>query len=407
MQLYKVKTGNMKYPIPFHKLLILAVVAFMSLSTSAQYSSSNSFMLRALVKYDQETNGLYSKKENIMVTEVSHSAQPYAFDKKTSNLYVLTENGNYEITLNKDYAQAIKHNSRIPQLRGEELNQAIDRANAQLAQHFAQLNQQILDKRAADRRNAIADSLEKERELEEARAAIEKRREEYRTTHKWNRIPLRGNRISCEDDDCEDTYSGDIMVCGAIKNDTLLYITPKDFYLGIELYKAHYAKIPIALQQDEDFNYHLLAFKDSIDESALNLNSVRTVTDYLNFRSYTQAVEELKAKAPYGFITKWSWENEVTVSLELEFFNTNKKKVKYIDVHWVATNDVDDVRGRGVFKGTGPVEYLSSASWSWNNSLYFLANDATTLRIAKIVLTYMNGTKKILTGNSIVIDDSE
>ena len=166
----------MKYPIPFHKLLILAVVAFMSLSTSAQYSSSNSFMLRALVKYDQETNGLYSKKENIMVTEVSHSAQPYAFDKKTSNLYVLTENGNYEITLNKDYAQAIKHNSRIPQLRGEELNQAIDRANAQLAQHFAQLNQQILDKRAADRRNAIADSLEKERELEEARAAIEKKK---------------------------------------------------------------------------------------------------------------------------------------------------------------------------------------------------------------------------------------
>ena len=173
------------------------------------------------------------------------------------------------------------------------------------------------------------------------------------------------------------------------------------------MYKAHYAKIPIALQQDEDFNYHLLAFKDSIDESALNLCSVRAVTDYLNFRSYTKAVEELKAKAPYGFITKWSWENEVTVSLELEFFNTNKKKVKYIDVYWVATNDVDDVRGRGVFKGTGPVEYLSSASWSWNNSLYFLANDATTLRIAKIVLTYMNGTKKILTGNSIVIDDSE
>ena len=180
MQLHKAKTVNMKYPIPFHKLLILVVVAFLSLSTSAQYSSSNSFMLRALVKYDQEANGLYSKKENLMVTEVNHSALPYAFDKKTSNLYVLTENGNYEITLNKDYAQAIKHNSRIPQLRGEELNQAIDRANAQLAQHFAQLNQQILDKRAADRRIAVADSLEKERELEEARAAIKKRREEYR-----------------------------------------------------------------------------------------------------------------------------------------------------------------------------------------------------------------------------------
>ncbi len=407
MQLHKAKTVNMKYPIPFHKLLILAVVAFLSLSTSAQYSSSNSFMLRALVKYDQEANGLYRKKENIMVTEVSHSAQPYAFDKKTSNLYVLTENGNYEITLNKDYAQAIKHNNRIPQLHGEELNLAIDQANAQLAQHFAQLNQQILDKRAADRRIAVADSLEKERELEEARAAIEKRREEYRTTHKWNRIPLRGNLISCEDDDCEDTFSGDTIIYGMIKNDTLLYITPKDFYLGIELEKAHYAKIPETLQKDEAFNYHLFAFKDSIDENALNLTSIQRVTDYLNYHFYTKAFEKLKSKAPYGFITKWSWENEVTVSLELEFFNTNKKKIKYIEIHWVATNDVDDVRGRGVFRGTGPVEYLSSASWSWDNSLYFLANDATTLRISKIILTYMNGTKKILTGNSIVIDDSE
>ena len=120
------------------------------------------------------------------------------------------------------------------------------------------------------------------------------------------------------------------------------------------MYKAHYTKIPITLQQDEDFNYHLLAFKDSIDESALNLSSVQAATDYLNYSFYTKAFEALKAKAPYGFITKWSWENEVTVSLELEFFNTNKKKVKYIDVHWVASNDVDDVRGRGVFQGNRP-----------------------------------------------------
>ena len=44
-------------------------------------------MLRALVKYDLEANGLYGKKENLMVTEVSNEAQPYAFDRKTSNLY--------------------------------------------------------------------------------------------------------------------------------------------------------------------------------------------------------------------------------------------------------------------------------------------------------------------------------
>ena len=146
------------------------------------------------------------------------------------------------------------------------------------------------------------------------------------------------------------------MVCGAIKNDTLLYITPKDFYLGIELYKAHYAKIPIALQQDEDFNYHLLAFKDSIDESALNLCSVRAVTDYLNFRSYTKAVEELKAKAPYGFITKWSWEMKSRYRSNLSFSIPTRRRSNTLMSIGVATNDVDDVRGRGVFKGTGPVD---------------------------------------------------
>lgn len=111
--------------------------------------------------------------------------------------------------------------------------------------------------------------------------------------------------------------------------------------------------------------------------------------------------------APYGFIVKWSWDNEVTVSLQLRYFNSNKKRIKYIEVHWVAINDVGDVRGRGSFRGTGPLGFLESGSWDWDRSLYFVADDATTMRITKVILTYMNGTKKILTGDAIVIDDSE
>ena len=72
----KHETVNMKFPIPFLRHLLLGVFLFLSLSISAQYSSDNSFMLRALVKYDLEANGLYGKKENLMVTEVSNEAQP-------------------------------------------------------------------------------------------------------------------------------------------------------------------------------------------------------------------------------------------------------------------------------------------------------------------------------------------
>lgn len=397
----------MKFPIPFLRHLLLGVFLFLSLSISAQYSSDNSFMLRALVKYDLEANGLYGKKENLMVTEVSNEAQPYAFDRKTSNLYVLTTNGNFEITLNKDYARIVKNNSRIPQLHGEELNQVIDRANAQLAQHFAQLNQQILDKRAANRRIAIADSLAKEREMEEARAAIERKRAEYRATHQWSKIPIGGHQLSCQEEDCDNTYQRDTVLCFAIKNDTILYINREELNLGIKIYQIHYTKIPQSLQQDEAFNYHLLVFKDSIDAHSLNISSIPTLTKQLNAIEYASYIDELRKMAPYGFIVKWSWDNEVTVSLQLKYFNSNKKRIKYIEVHWAAINDVGDVRGRGSFRGTGPLGFLESGSWDWDRSLYFVADDATTMRITKVILTYMNGTKKILTGDAIVIDDSE
>ena len=84
--------------------------------------------------------------------------------------------------------------------------------------------------------------------------------------------------------------------------------------------------------------------------------------------------------------------------------NTSSKTIKYIKVYWTVKNDVGDVRGSGSFSGTGPVESMSSASWNWDYSSYYVKGDASKMRITKVVITYMNGTVKTLTGDSIIFN---
>lgn len=84
--------------------------------------------------------------------------------------------------------------------------------------------------------------------------------------------------------------------------------------------------------------------------------------------------------------------------------NTSTQTIKYIDVYFRVTNDVGDVRKTGHFQGTGPLGEFESATWQWDTSSYYVAGDASKMSITKVILTYMNGAKKVLTGNLIVVD---
>ena len=84
--------------------------------------------------------------------------------------------------------------------------------------------------------------------------------------------------------------------------------------------------------------------------------------------------------------------------------NTNSQTIKYIDVYFRVTNGVGDVRKTGHFQGTGPLRELESATWDWDTSSYYVAGDASNMSITKVILTFMNGTKKVLTGNLLVFD---
>lgn len=71
------------------------------------------------------------------------------------------------------------------------------------------------------------------------------------------------------------------------------------------------------------------------------------------------------------------------------------------------TNDVNDVCGRGYFRGVGPLKEGESASWKWDDSSYYVSKSATTMSFSKLILTYMNGTKQVLSKKMIKYGGAE
>ena len=99
--------------------LFFALLLF-SVGARGQYTSENSFMRKALVLFQKDAKGFYQPSQDVMVNSIYGVTENYAYDKKTHNLYVLTANGNFVVTLNKDYAKIVKKNHLIPQLKTEE-----------------------------------------------------------------------------------------------------------------------------------------------------------------------------------------------------------------------------------------------------------------------------------------------
>lgn len=381
----------------FMLLGIFMLIVFPSASY-AQYSSSNSFMRRAIVRYDKDTNGFYQKVENQQENFVTNAEKVYAFDKKASNLYVMTNCGNYEITLTKDYAKVVKKNKMIPQLKDDELDAAIKKINLALETRFANANEDHRRELEAARQRAIEDSIATVRRAQAERAALEKKKDDYKSVHDWQWLPTDNSYISCAAEGCEQSEYKDSLFALGVINDTIYYMTNEDLALDVQYAKLHYCPIPKKLQKNADFMYHCEVYKDSL-----------IMHDFLtprfcamaNYDYFDKALTEVKKLAPYGFVEDWSWDDEFSVSFKFSYRNLNKRTIKYIDVYWAIKNDVGDVRKTGHFSGTGPVEYLNGASWDWDHSYYYVAGDATKMNITKIIITYTNGTKQSLTGKMI------
>lgn len=377
------------------RLLSIICMTLACLAIHAQFSSQNSFMRKEIVSYTKDSKGFYVKNTNKMTDIVVGVVENYAYDKKAQNLYVLTENSNVVVTLTKDYAKVIKKNKDIPQLSGEELTKAIEKHNEQLFEKFTVLNRQREQQIADSINKARQDSIDEVNRRNAIIAAKNRAREDYISSHKWYKVPLGGNSMNCVICD-EYINSKDVFHTLGIRNDSIYYATIKEGMLGLKYIALHESKIPLTLNSNKDFLYHYEVFKDSLTDDSTDYAAI--VHD-LGYQYYAEYLAQLKKTAPFGYVEEWGWNNEYSmVTFNIRYANTNSKTIKYLTVYFKITNDVGDIRKTGYFQGTGPLKEGESASWEWDSSSYFTARDASKMSITKIVLTYMNGTKQVVSG---------
>lgn len=379
------------------KLFLLFVLVFIAINSQAQYSVNNSFIRKALVIYKMDGKGFYQESSDIMLDYVDGVTENYAYDKKVQTLYILTSNSNCAITLNKDYAKIIKKNKSIPQLKDEELDNAIKQANIKLAEKFAGLNRAKAIRIADSIEQARKDSIERVRKEQQRLAKIEKERDDYRKAHDWRWVPTNGKTLSCSL--CDSSVCSDSVFCIGILNDSIYYGGFEEGMYGYKFFKLHACEIPSTLVNDSKFRCHYEAFKDSLSKDS---DLCSDLINVLNYHYLNEHVQKVKHDAPYGFFEDWGWNDEYSVlSFNFKYTNMNAKTIRYIDVYFRITNDVGDVRETGHFKGTGPLGEMETASWDWDSSSYYIAGDASNAKIVKVILTYMNGSQKVLTGNMI------
>ena len=231
--------------------------------------------------------------------------------------------------------------------------------------------------------------------------------EKYRETYKedWEQFPLDSFEYYCNN--CkwyhplifEEYENAKMTFIDAFTRDTLVYTTATVGIFNIPILKTHFkslkdCKIP------QKFLYHMEVFKDSLSDID---GSIPLFVEYFNNSSIIEYYSEIKKIAPFGFVDEWYWDKEYSnLSFSIKYTNTNPKTIKYLTVYFKATNGVGDVRKIGYFQGTGPLEEWETGTWNWDYSDYYVAGDTNHMTITKIVITYMNGSKKILTKNKII-----
>ena len=146
--------------------------------------------------------------------------------------------------------------------------------------------------------------------------------------------------------------------------------------------------------------YHYTVFSDSLNSRYNDIEP--NELEGINSSWFYKHMLAIKNVAPNGYFLDWGWDSEYSsISFHFRYMNTNKNTIKYIEVFFVVTNDVGDIRKTGSFKGTGPLEEWESASWNWDHSSYYVAGDASKMNISKVIITYTNGTRVTIPKNKL------
>jgi len=231
-----------------------------------------------------------------------------------------------------------------------------------------------------------------------------KRRSDYRQSHEYYYVPVNTGSLYCTL--CNKYIDNDTIVCMGIDNDSIIWVDELKGHIGLYYRHIHKAAISDQLKDYDGYAFHYNVFKDSLKQDYDNHSN--DFIDFYNYRQYRNHMQAVQNVAPYGFIMERSWHIDYrNLTVKMQYMNTNKKTIKYLEIFWQTKNDVGDVRNRGSLKGTGPLKQWESGAWDWDNTSYYVARDVTSFWVTKMIITYMDGTRKVLSEKQIIYDSND
>lgn len=382
---------------------ITCMLALISISCMAQFDNSNSVVRKTLLEYELGSDGFYHKKEGALIDKVDNVVTMYAFDKKSSNLYVQTETGNYVVVLNKDHAKIYKQSKLAPIIDEKMIDAEVARVNSMLEERFESLNQA--------RTKHLRDSAEKVRlaELEKIRQdSIQKAFQKavdlkYIQSHNWHDLPM--NKLGLECILCGHHVYEDIVYCEGIVNDTIYYVEDATGIMGTTFKKLHVSNYNPRLKNEVKYNYHVKLFNDSLHSRPyLSPEYVKAE----NEKIYAAYAESISTKAPFGYVDNTGFDfQEDHLIFDFAYTNSTPKAIKSIDIYCNILAPDETTKKVIKLKANGPIEMLETKSWTWDDDTNKVPDLVTGLRIGKLVIYFKDGRQKVLMPKDIVYKESE
>lgn len=353
----------------------------------------------AIVEYIEGADRYWYKSENKEVAEVNGIA--YAYDPKTSVVYVQSVNGNYRVQVPADELARIKKEGKIPELTGPELQIEIERNTRDITS--------LYDGRNIERGRTVADSMNvaqkerKERELAEfARRQEQARRDEERRRAdggNWRRTPVGGLSFKCLYCDHEEK-DADYLNLMAVTSTELYHLEHVDGALGTEFDQLHVYPLREELRSYDPFEEHLRLYRDSLSRSDMSYN--RAQVEAFNREQASRQIARMHEKAPYGFLSDVRvCNNRGHLGIDFSFTNMRPSPVTQLVLGITYPDrNYNDINAE--FPVEGPLKQYDEARWSFPDSTYpYPTVDGGNLWLR---ITYADGNVVTLRNSDVVQD---
>lgn len=435
------------------------------------WTAENSTVRKAISLWRKDSQGLWHEESGTVLARVGGTLRSYAYDRENRTLFCASPVGNFAVWLTDEAARAVRRDKSLPRLKLAEIAPLVEQENAVLRARFDSVNTARLAAIAEARRKAVADSLARVRAREDSlRMAREREAQRVRDSvvfdlraaraecADWRSVPLRAAAPAAQMllwcPLCKQLADADTLRLLGISQgrDTLYADVPARPVLGIGLRRVHAfllsRPLPAGAQpcspdvlpgllpgaDDEDdgaaspdsvqiayyldhvpaARRHLAAWADSISPDTLGWATLATetratATDEARLAWLRNALQK---KAPSGYIERHTWGVEGG-QLTFSFFwrNLASRTVKSIALTCAVTDGEGNVVARPTFVASGQeVAPAQAGFWAWGGDTSGCSVEgatAATLSFTRAVITYTDGTKKVLTEKQIPVNHTD